>query len=107
MGMGWSILNRECSLSDIAISSVSYVSKKQQHIGKLTRLQYYAYLRYQSLLQLYTAVSILKQRELLVDHIRVERRLSFTVVVAPASGNWKHQLPLKIIFSAYFQWLLF
>ena len=27
----------------------------------------------------------------------VERRLSFTVEVTTASGNWKHPLPLKII----------
>ena len=30
----------------------------------------------------------------------VERRLSFDVEVTTASGNWKHPLPLKIIFSA-------
>ena len=36
----------------------------------------------------------------------VERRLSFAVEVMTASGNWKHPLPLKIIFSARFQWLL-
>ena len=36
----------------------------------------------------------------------VEHRLSFAVEVTTASGNWKHPLPLKIIFSARFQWLL-
>ena len=36
----------------------------------------------------------------------VERRLSFSVEVTTASGNWKHPLPLKIIFSGRFQWLL-
>ena len=36
----------------------------------------------------------------------VERRLSFAVEVATASGNWKHPLHLKIIFSTHFQWLL-
>ena len=30
----------------------------------------------------------------------VERRLSFTVKVTTASGNWKHSLPLKIIFMS-------
>ena len=30
----------------------------------------------------------------------VERRLSFAVEVTTASGNWKHPLPLKIIFSS-------
>ena len=30
----------------------------------------------------------------------VERRLSFAAEVTTASGNWKHPLPLKIIFSA-------
>ena len=29
-----------------------------------------------------------------------ERRVSFAVEVTTASGNWKHPLPLKIIFSA-------
>ena len=33
-----------------------------------------------------------------MNHVQVEHRLSFTVVVAPASGNWKHPLPLKIRF---------
>ena len=37
----------------------------------------------------------------------VESRLSFTIEVTTASGNLKHPLPLKIIFSARFQWLLF
>ena len=36
----------------------------------------------------------------------VGRRLSFAVKVTTASGNWKHLLPLKIIFSARFQCLL-
>ena len=36
----------------------------------------------------------------------VERRLSFAVEVMTTSGNWKHPLPLKIIFNARFQWLL-
>ena len=35
----------------------------------------------------------------------VERRLSFAVEVTTASGNWKHPLSLKVIFSARFQWL--
>ena len=30
----------------------------------------------------------------------VERRLSFAIGVTTAAGNWKHPLPLKIIFSA-------
>ena len=30
----------------------------------------------------------------------VERRLSFAVWVKTAAGNWKHPLPLKIVFSA-------
>ena len=34
-----------------------------------------------------------------------EHRLSFAVEVTIASGNWKHPLPLKIIFSSRFQWL--
>ena len=33
-----------------------------------------------------------------MNQVQVEHRLSFTVVVAPASGNWKHPLPLKIRF---------
>ena len=37
----------------------------------------------------------------------VERRLSFAIEVTEASGNWKHPVPLKIIISARFQWLLF
>ena len=36
----------------------------------------------------------------------VERRLSFAIEVTTTSGNWKHPLPLKIIFNARFQWLL-
>ena len=36
----------------------------------------------------------------------VQRRLSFAVEVTTTSGNWKHPLPLKIIFNALFQWLL-
>ena len=36
----------------------------------------------------------------------VEHRLSFAVEVTTASGNWKQPVPLKIIFSARFQWLL-
>ena len=36
----------------------------------------------------------------------VERWLSFAVEVMTASANWKHPLPLKIIYSACFQWLL-
>ena len=36
----------------------------------------------------------------------VERRHFFTIEVTTASGNRKHSLPLKIIFSARFQWLL-
>ena len=36
----------------------------------------------------------------------VERRLSFALEVTITSRNWKHPLPLKIIFSARFQWLL-
>ena len=35
----------------------------------------------------------------------VECRLSFAVEVTTGSGNWKHPLPLIIIFSAHFQWL--
>ena len=54
--------------------------------------------------QLYMAVSTpIKQRKLVVNRIPVERRLSFAVVVAPASRNWKHPLPSNIIFSAHFQ----
>ena len=33
----------------------------------------------------------------------VERRLSFAVEVTTVSINWKHPLPLKIIFSVRFQ----
>ena len=36
----------------------------------------------------------------------VERGLSFAVEVTTASENWKYPLPLKIILSARFQWLL-
>ena len=36
----------------------------------------------------------------------VQRRLSFAVEVTTTSGNWKHPLPLKIIFNTRFQWLL-
>ena len=50
--------------------------------------------------------SPIKQRELVSEPHLVERRLSFAVEVATASGNWKHPYPLKIIFSACFQWLL-
>ena len=35
------------------------------------------------------------------------RRLCFAVEVTTTSGNWKHPLPLKIIFNARFQWLLY
>ena len=36
----------------------------------------------------------------------IEHTLSFTVEVTTASGNWKHPVSLKIIFSACFQWFL-
>ena len=55
----------------------------------------------------YSALSTpLEQRELVSEPHSVERRLSFAVEVTTASGNLKHPLPLKIIFSARFQWLL-
>ena len=37
--------------------------------------------------------------------VSVERRLCFAVEVMTASGNWKHLLPLIIIFSASLQCL--
>ena len=37
----------------------------------------------------------------------VQCRLSFAVDVTTTSGNWKHPLPLKIIFNACFQRLLY
>ena len=36
----------------------------------------------------------------------VECRLFFTFKVTTALGNWKHLLPMKIVFSARFQSLL-
>ena len=41
-----------------------------------------------------------------IEQRLLERRLSFAVEVTTASGNWKHPLPLNIIFSVRFQWLL-
>ena len=47
-----------------------------------------------------------KSARICIEPRPVERRLSFAVEVTTASGNWKLPLPLKIIFSAHFQWLL-
>ena len=96
----------------IAIASVSCVSKtKQNLIANHTQQQHnltfttevcYSCTRHFLLGTFYsyrTARTCSEPRS-------VERRHSFTVEVTTASGNWKHPLPLKRIFSARFQWLL-
>ena len=68
------------------------------------------YLCYRSLIQLYMALSTGTFYSLTArtysEPLSVEHRISFAVEVKTASGNWKHPLPLEIIFSARFQWLL-
>ena len=65
-----------------------------------------AYRHYRSLLQLCIAVSRTKTATAFSEPRLVEHRLSFAVEVTTVSGNWKYPIPLRIIFSAYFQWLL-
>ena len=96
----------------IAIAFVSCVSKAKQnlianHTQKQHNLTYAAEVCYSStrhfLLRTFysyrTARTCSESRS-------VERRLSFAAEVTTGSGNWKHPLPLKIISSARFQWLL-
>ena len=47
-----------------------------------------------------------KTARICIEPSSVERRLSFSVEVTTASGNWKLPLLLKIILNASFQWLL-
>ena len=68
------------------------------------------YLRLKNLVQLYMALSTrhfllgtfysYKTARTCIEPRSVERRLCFAVEVPTASGNWKHPLLLKIIFSA-------
>ena len=88
----------------IAIVSVSYVSK-QNLIVNHTQLQHnltiatevcYSCTRHFLLSTFYSYKTV----RTCIEPRSVERRPSFTVGVTTASGNWKHPLPLKIIFSA-------
>ena len=79
----------------IAIASVSYVYTKQNlMIVNLIQLQHRLTFATEVC---YSCTRQFLLRVLVVNCVRVEHRLSFAAVVVPASGNWKHLLPLKII----------
>ena len=93
----------------IAMVSLSYVSKQNSEPHSVTaNLTFATEVCYSCtrhfLLGTFYSYKTARTR---IEPCSVERRLSFAVEVTTASGNWKHPLPLKKIFSARFQWLLF
>ena len=96
----------------IAIASVSCVSKTKQnlivkHTQKHHNLTFVTVVCYCCTRHILLGIFYSYRTVRTCSEPRwVERRLSFAVEVTTASGNWKHPLLLKIIFSARFQWLL-
>ena len=92
---------------------VSYVSKQSKTLYRTTLSYSVTLPSLQKFVKLYIVLSTwhfllgtfysYKTARTCIEPRSVERRLSFAVEV---TGNWKHPLPLKIIFSTRFQWLL-